>query len=113
MLDEVGNPFSQGVRGRPAMTPSYPEVSICLPVYNGENYVGEAIRSILGQSFENLELIISDNASTDETARICQAFAAQDSRVRYVRSPVNRGLAWNHNRAFALARGRYAMWIGH
>jgi glycosyltransferase involved in cell wall biosynthesis len=90
-----------------------PCVSICLPVYNGEKYVREAIRSILNQSFEDFELIISDNASTDGTGDICCEAASQDSRVRYFRSDLNRGLAWNHNRTFDLARGSYVMWIGH
>ena len=90
-----------------------PSVSICLPVYNGENYVREAITSILEQTFEDFELIISDNASTDGTGEICRDAATRDPRVRYYRAEVNRGLAWNHNRAFDLARGRYVAWIGH
>ncbi len=90
-----------------------PRVSVCLPVYQGEAYVQAAIDSVLQQSFTNLELIVSDNASIDRTGDIVRAAAANDPRVRYVRSDVNRGLAWNHNRAFELARGEYAMWIGH
>ncbi len=90
-----------------------PSVSICLPVYNGERYVREAITSILEQTFEDFELIISDNASTDGTGDICRDAAARDPRVRYYRAEVNRGLAWNHNRTFDLARGRYVAWIGH
>ena len=90
-----------------------PSVSICLPVYNGENYVREAITSILEQTFEDFELIISDNASTDGTDEICRDAATRDPRVRHYRAEVNRGLAWNHNRAFDLARGRYLAWIGH
>ena len=90
-----------------------PLVSICLPVYNGDNYVSQAIRSIVGQSFEDFELIISDNASTDGTSIICLDAAAHDSRVRYHRADRNRGLAWNHNRAFELARSPYIAWIGH
>ncbi len=90
-----------------------PSVSICLPVYNGEKYVREAITSILEQTFEDFELIISDNASTDGTGEICRDAATRDPRVRYYRAEVNRGLAWNHNRAFHLARGRYLAWIGH
>jgi hypothetical protein len=90
-----------------------PTVSVCLPVYNGEKYVREAITSILEQTFEDFELIISDNASTDGTGAICRDAASRDGRVRYYLSEVNRGLAWNHNNAFALARGRYVAWIGH
>jgi glycosyltransferase involved in cell wall biosynthesis len=90
-----------------------PTVSICLPVYNGQPFVREAINSILEQTFHDFELIISDNASTDATAHICSDAAARDSRIHYYRAEVNRGLAWNHNRTFALARGRYVAWIGH
>src|SRR5262245_26889183 len=90
-----------------------PCVSVCLPVYNGQDYVSEAIRSVLEQTFEDFELIISDNASTDGTEEICRDAAARDPRARYYRADVNRGLAWNHNRAFELARGRHLVWIGH
>jgi glycosyltransferase involved in cell wall biosynthesis len=90
-----------------------PSVSVCLPVFNGEKFVQEAIHSILTQTFEELELVITDNASTDATPDICKEFAAKDSRVRYFRGDVNRGLAWNFNRAFELATGQYLVWIGH
>lgn len=95
------------------MRVSAPSVSIFLPVYNGENYVREAIRSVLDQTFKDYELIICDNASTDATSDICREAASHDSRVKYFRSDVNRGLAWNYNRAFDLASGDYVMWIGH
>jgi glycosyltransferase involved in cell wall biosynthesis len=88
-------------------------VSVCLPVYNGERYIGQAIKSVLAQTFQDLELIISDNASSDATRQVCERASAGDSRVNYFRSDVNRGLAWNFNRAFSLARGRYLVWLGH
>lgn len=90
-----------------------PTVSIGLPVHNGEQYLEEAIFSILGQSFEDLELVISDNGSNDRTAPICRAFAEHDERVRYYRSHDNRGAAWNYNRVFALSRGRFFKWAAH
>lgn len=90
-----------------------PRVSVCLPVYQGETFIADAIRSILDQSFSDLELVISDNASTDGTEAICRRIAAEDCRVRYVRAEKNQGLAWNHNRAFELSRGEFALWIGH
>jgi glycosyltransferase involved in cell wall biosynthesis len=90
-----------------------PTVSICLPVYNGERYIRYAIKSILEQTFEDFELIISDNASTDATADISREATARDPRVHYYRVDVNRGSAWNHNRTFKLAKGRYVAWIGH
>jgi glycosyltransferase involved in cell wall biosynthesis len=90
-----------------------PSVSIGLPVYNGANYVAESIQSLLSQTHEDFELVISDNASTDETRNICEQFAAADSRIRYHRSPSNRGAAWNHNEVFRLSRGRYFRWSSH
>ena len=90
-----------------------PTVSIGLPVYNGENFIEEAIESILAQTFQDYELVISDNASTDATQIICQRYAQQDSRIRYSHSPVNRGPAWNYNRVFELARGTYFKWAAH
>jgi glycosyltransferase involved in cell wall biosynthesis len=90
--------------------PRAPVASVGLPVYNGAGYLEDSIESFLGQTFQDLELIISDNGSTDDTPEICRRFAERDPRVRFVRTPVNRGLAWNHNRVAALARGRYFMW---
>ena len=90
-----------------------PKVSIGLPVFNGENYVAEAIESLLGQSFQDFELIISDNASTDETATICAKYVQHDQRVRYVRNAENIGAAPNYNKVFALARGVYFKWAAH
>ncbi len=88
-------------------------VSIGIPVHNGENFLAEAIDSVLAQTFDDLELIISDNASTDGTRAICEGYAARDPRVRYVRNPSNLGAAANYNRTFALARGRYFKWLAH
>jgi glycosyltransferase involved in cell wall biosynthesis len=95
------------------MTTRTPCVSVCLPVYNGERHIREAIRSILKQTFEDFELIISDNASTDGTQEICREVTARDDRLRYFRADANRGLAWNFNRAFELATGRYLVWMCH
>jgi len=95
------------------MTARTPCVSVCLPVYNGQTYISDAISSICEQTFEDLEVIVSDNASTDGTQALCHEAATHDSRIRYFRADTNRGLAWNWNRAFALATGRYLVWIGH
>jgi glycosyltransferase involved in cell wall biosynthesis len=90
-----------------------PQVSIGLPVYNGERYVKDAIQSILEQTFTDFELIISDNSSTDDTERICREFAKQDQRIRYDRNPCNLGAAANYNRVFALSTGKYFKWAAH
>lgn len=90
-----------------------PNVSICLPVYNGENYVAEAIESLLAQTFTDFELIITDNASTDRTEEICRKFAAADPRVRYHRNVRNVGGARNQAIAIQLSRGRYIRLSAH
>lgn len=88
-------------------------ISIGLPVFNGEKYLGEAIESILNQTFSDFELIISDNCSSDSTLEICRRYAAQDPRIRLELSSSNRGAAWNYNRVFALATGAYFKWCAH
>lgn len=88
-----------------------PRVSIGLPVYNGEAYLGEAIDSVLAQTFTDFELIISDNASTDGTEQICREYASRDPRVRYYRNDENLGAARNFNRVFELSSGEYFKWI--
>ncbi|HEV2117515.1 MAG TPA: glycosyltransferase family 2 protein [Terriglobales bacterium] len=90
-----------------------PKVSVGLPVYNGAAYLHKALDSILGQTVSDLEIVISDNASSDETERICRAYAARDPRVRYFRNPVNRGVGWNYNRVARLARGEFFLWVAH
>ena len=87
-------------------------ISIGLPVYNGERYLEQTIDSILGQTHRDLELIISDNASTDGTEAICRRYAASDPRIRYIRQPVNQGAARNHNIVLMEATGPYYRMIG-
>lgn len=88
-------------------------LSVGLAVYNGEDYLDEAIQSILGQTFKDFELILSDNASTDRTAEICQNYAKKDPRIRYVRHPSNIGGANNENSTFSLAHGKYFRLAAH
>lgn len=90
-----------------------PSVSVGLPVYNGQNFVGKAIESILNQDYEDFELIISDNASSDDTGYICQQYAGTDKRIRYYRNETNIGAAPNHNRVFELANAKYFKWAAH
>lgn len=85
-------------------------LSVGLPVYNGEEYIQKALDSLLGQTFTNFELIISDNASTDRTAEICQEYVARDPRVRYIRNPENLGAAQNYNQVFKMGIGKYFKW---
>ena len=87
-----------------------PRLSIGLPVYNGEDYLGESLDALLGQTYGDFELIISDNASTDRTEEISRDYVARDSRVRYVRHPKNLGCAPNHNYCVDVARGELFKW---
>ncbi len=97
-------PAATGVKG------NKPRLSIGLPVFNGAKTLESTVRGLLEQSFGDFELIISDNASTDDTERISRAFAAADPRVRYVRNATNIGLAANFNRVFGLSRGELFKW---
>jgi glycosyltransferase involved in cell wall biosynthesis len=91
-----------------------PLVSIGLPIYNEKSFIAETIRSILAQTFQNFELIISDNFSTDETAFICEEFAHSDSRIIFIKQEENIGAASNFKHTFDLAKGEYFVWIsGH
>lgn len=92
---------------------STPRLTVGLPVYNGHRYLSEALDSLLGQSFTDFELIISDNASTDGTEEICRRYAAEDPRIRYIRQPRNIGLNPNHNVLVREARGEYFKWAAH
>jgi len=94
-------------------TTSIPTVSIGVPVYNGENYIEECLLSLLQQTWEGQEIVISDNASSDGTEEICRFYANLDPRVRYFRAPVNRGAAWNFNCIFELSREPLFRWAGH
>jgi glycosyltransferase involved in cell wall biosynthesis len=89
-----------------------PRLSVGLPIFNGERYLREVLESILGQTFTDFELIISDNASTDATREICEQYARQDDRIRYHRNSTNIGGAANTNLTFQLARGTYFRWAG-
>ena len=95
------------------MTTRSPRVSIGLPVYNGGALLARAIESYLEQDYEDLELIISDNASTDDSPEVCREAVRSDPRVRYFRCATNEGAVANFNRAYRLARGHYFKWAAH
>jgi hypothetical protein len=82
-------------------------------VYNGENFLSEALDSLLAQTYRDFELIISDNASTDRTAEICRTYAERDSRIRYYRNEQNLGASRNYTKAFERAMGEYFKWAAH
>lgn len=96
--------------GSPDRTPL---VSIGLPVFNGESFLEDAIRTIVAQTFDDWELIIADNASTDGTREISAKWSEDDERIRWARTEAHTGAARNFNRAFGLARGAYFKWAAH
>jgi glycosyltransferase involved in cell wall biosynthesis len=84
-----------------------PQVSICLPVFNGEQFLAAAIESVLSQTFSDLELVIVDDCSTDQSPQIIAQYAARDKRIRQWRNSEKAGLFGNYNRCFELASGKY------
>jgi glycosyltransferase involved in cell wall biosynthesis len=94
------------------LNPNKPRISIGLPVYNGESFLDAKIKSLLGQTFSDYEIIISDNASTDKTSIICKKFAENDERIRYVRQEKNLGAWRNYNFLLKEAKGEYFLWSG-
>lgn len=86
---------------------------IGLPVFNGQDYIAETIESLLGQSFGDFQLIIADNASTDNTIEICERYASHDARVRLLKSDINKGAAWNFNRTVYQSQSKYFKWAAH
>lgn len=87
-----------------------PLVTIGLPVYNSETYLRQSLESLLAQTYTNFVLIISDNASTDGTADICQSYARDDSRIKYSRNAENIGLPRNFNKIANLTETKYLKW---
>lgn len=87
-----------------------PLVTIGVPAYNEGAYIREALESLLKQTYGNLEIIVADNGSTDETGAICQEFATKDKRVIHVRHPRNIGQNANFNHLPRIASGTYFCW---
>jgi glycosyltransferase involved in cell wall biosynthesis len=89
----------------------FPLVSIGIPVYNAESTISACIESVLGQSFRNIELIISDNASNDRTSEICLTFQERDSRIKYFRQVENFGPIENFKFVLEESKGEYFRWL--
>lgn len=95
------------------MSERLPEITLALPVFNGANFIKDALDSIVGQSFTDFELIVCDNASEDDTCAIVQQYAANDSRIELIRNPRNIGASANYNLGFKHGRGKYLKWCAH
>ena len=85
-------------------------VSIGMPTYNRAGLLPRALDALLNQTHKNIELIISDDGSTDDTEKVCEEYAARDPRVRYIRHPENIGHVTNFVFVLKEARGDYFMW---
>ncbi len=88
-----------------AVTNAAPVVSVCIPAYNQEQFIAQAVESVLAQTFADFELIVVDDASPDRTFEIVQSY--RDPRIRVMRNPHNLGLEGNWNAALAQARGAW------
>ncbi|CAN2170910.1 Glyco_tranf_GTA_type domain containing protein [Candidatus Nanopelagicaceae bacterium] len=88
-----------------------PLVSIGIPVYNSDDTIAACLRSVLNQSYRNIEVVVSDNCSTDTTASICKDFADLDSRISLVVQGENIGPAANFDFVLSRATGSYFMWV--
>jgi glycosyltransferase involved in cell wall biosynthesis len=88
-----------------------PRVSVCVPAYNHGRFLKAAIESAAAQTWTDLEIVVSDNASTDDTREVVTRLAREDSRIRYQPAPQHVGMAENFNRCLALARGEYVKFL--
>ena len=88
-------------------------VSVGVPVYNGARYLQEALELLVGQTFGDIEIIISDNGSRDATEDICRSFAARDGRIRYIRHPETSEASVNFMYLVGQAQSPYFMWAAN
>ena len=84
-----------------------PLISVIMPLYNAERFVGESIENVLRQTVGDFELIVIDDASTDASAEIARAYAAKDNRIVLMHNELNSGAARTRNRALDAARGKF------
>ncbi|MBW4620076.1 MAG: glycosyltransferase [Cyanosarcina radialis HA8281-LM2] len=94
------------------MDNSKPLVSIGIPVYNGASTLRGAVESVIKQDYDNLEIVISDNASTDETPSLCQQLCQEDRRFKYIQQSYNKGFTENFIEVLKYATGEFFMWLG-
>lgn len=88
---------------------SSPKISVCIPTYNYGQYLTYAIKSVLNQSYRNFELVICDDASTDNTKNVIEGF--DDKRIRYIRNDTNIGIAPNFNKCVRESKGLYLKFL--
>ena len=84
-----------------------PWISVVMPVYNAQDYLADSIESVLNQSFRDLELIVVDDCSSDNSREVCKRYVEQDERVRLIQLKENIGAGMARNRGSQAASGRY------
>lgn len=93
-----------------SMPDKQPLVTIGVPVYNGEENIQSALDSLLLQTYQNIKIVISDNASVDRTAEICQEYEKRYKKIQYYKNDINYGSVYNFNKLMDLSNGKYFMW---
>ena len=88
-----------------------PLISVVMPLYNCESYVGDSILSVINQTFTNWELIICDDCSTDNSYSIAQSFSIIDARIKVIKNDVNSGTAVARNNALNIAKGQFIAFL--
>ncbi|MEM2507240.1 MAG: glycosyltransferase, partial [Nitrososphaeria archaeon] len=88
------------------------EVSIIIPTYNRAHLISRAIQSVLNQTYQNFEVIVVDDGSTDNTREVIKRFQRRDSRIRYIRHDINKGVSAAKNTGIKSAKGKYIAFIG-
>lgn len=91
----------------------FPLVSVGLPVYNGMPYLTFSLSSLVAQDYPNLEIIVCDNCSTDETFNVCQEFSQRSLKIKYYKNSENIGAERNFEKVLQLSKGKYFMWAAH
>ncbi len=92
-------------------SPSSPQISVIVPVYNVEKYVGKCIDSILAQTYSDFELILVDDGSSDGSAAVCREYAARDHRIIFLQNEKNSGVSYTRNRGLDIYRGEYVFFL--
>ena len=96
--------------GYTVMTKKDPLVSVVMPAYNAEKFIGESIESILNQTFKDFEFIILDDCSKDSTWEIIQEYAKKDERIVPIKNEKNLNIALNRNKGVEMSKGKYIVW---
>lgn len=90
-----------------------PLVSIIMPCYNAERYIAQSIDSVLAQTYDDWELLVTDDGSTDKSAEIVQGYCAQDNRIQLFKHGNNQGIAKARNTSLSQAKGRFVAFLDH